>query len=934
MDRENEYELQGFDDTLSGSTASRFALFAREFGLRRSSGSALALSRFSLKNFVILPKNRIYYWWAQFVLLWAAYSSFFTPIEFGFFRGLPRHIWFLDFLVQVVFLADIIVNFFVAYKDAITYKMVVQHRNIALRYARTDLVLDILGCLPWDSFYKMSGRKEVIRFGMWVRLYRVRKADTFFQKLEKDIRINYFAARILKLLAVELYCTHTAACIFYYLATTLSASSEGYTWIGSLSLGRYTYHNFREIGLGKRYITALYWAIVTMATVGYGDVHAVNTREMIFVMIYVSFDMILGAYLIGNMTALIVKGSNTEKYRDKMTMVIKYSNRHNLAKHIRAQMKNHIRLQFESKFTEESITNNFPVAIRAKISQALYHDILEQVYLFKNCSYDFMNETVTRLHEEYFLPGEVIVEQGTPSDQLYIVSYGILEEVLISEDGMEEIISKLEPQSVFGEITVLCNIPQPYTVRVCELCKVLRLDKQSFTNVMQMCFLDARQVTMNLVEKKTSDVHLQKLATDVASTLTKQDAELALRVNAAAFHGDFRQLEHLVKAGADLERTDYDGKTALHLAASKGHQDIILYLIREGCNVNRTDNYGNSPLLEAVTGGHDGTISILVEKGASLQLKDSAMALCNAVINGDIELLRRLLRLGVNPNSTDHNLRTPLHIAAADGSFIIVKLLLDAGANIFAKDRWGHTPYTEGQGSGSSAVMNLFNEALQNTRMLLPSQAESFAVNSNILDKRIPLQGQSDLFPIAYVHTENSSPKDTGLEASGHSFHPENLQAEQCISQRDVSTLFDNAERSLIPSHLSQYNMNLESSNSLYRHFPIDKQEDAFKEHEKTKGSSSKNNLTDDTPGYSHLRRRCTIFPYHPWTPAERRKHGVVIWVPETLRELLDMASEIFGEILIHIMNEDAGVVTSIDLIDHDDKLYIINDELIEQARG
>lgn len=74
--------------------------------------------------------------------------------------------------------------------------------------------------------------------------------------------------RIVKLLAVELYCTHTAACIFYYLATTLPPSQEGYTWIGSLKLGDYSYSQFREIDIWKRYITSLYFAIVTMATVG------------------------------------------------------------------------------------------------------------------------------------------------------------------------------------------------------------------------------------------------------------------------------------------------------------------------------------------------------------------------------------------------------------------------------------------------------------------------------------------------------------------------------------------------------------------------------------------------------------------------------------------------------------------------------------------
>lgn len=103
---------------------------------------------------------------------------------------------------------------------------------------------------------------------MWIRLYRVRKVTDFFHKLEKDIRVNYITTRIVKLIVVELYCTHTAACIFYFLATTLPDSQEGYTWIGSLKLGDYSYSHFREIDLWKRYTTSLYFAIVTMATVG------------------------------------------------------------------------------------------------------------------------------------------------------------------------------------------------------------------------------------------------------------------------------------------------------------------------------------------------------------------------------------------------------------------------------------------------------------------------------------------------------------------------------------------------------------------------------------------------------------------------------------------------------------------------------------------
>ena len=100
---------------------------------------------------------------------------------------------------------------------------------------------------------------------------------------------------------------------------------------------------------------------------GYGDIHAVNTREMVFVMIFVSFDMVLGAYLIGNMTALIVKGSNTEKFRDKMTALIKYMNRNRLERNIRSQLKNHLRLQYECQFVEDGVVQDLPFSIRAKV---------------------------------------------------------------------------------------------------------------------------------------------------------------------------------------------------------------------------------------------------------------------------------------------------------------------------------------------------------------------------------------------------------------------------------------------------------------------------------------------------------------------------------------------------------------------------------------
>jgi len=49
-----------------------------------------------------------------------------------------------------------------------------------------------------------------------------------------------------------------------------------------------------------------------------------------------------------------------------------------------------------------------------------------------------------------------------------------------------------------------------------------------------------------------------------------------------------------------LNSYDYDGRTALHLAASEGHIDVVQYLIAHGANINLTDARGNKPLDDAI----------------------------------------------------------------------------------------------------------------------------------------------------------------------------------------------------------------------------------------------------------------------------------------------------------------------------------------------
>ncbi|KAK4488949.1 hypothetical protein RD792_004740 [Penstemon davidsonii] len=702
---DNEFKVEDLQDTFSTKSSSWRNMYpfnslrnyySRQDSIGNSSNSRggtgrdLTADGDHSRKYIIHPENWWYVAWTNFIVIWAVYSSFFTPLEFAFFRGLPENLFLLDIAGQIVFFVDIILCFFVAYRDPHSYCLVYDLNRIAFRYLKSRFLVDFLGCFPWDFIYKASGRKELVRYMLWIRLSRALRVTEFFEKLEKDIRINYLFTRIIKLFVVELYCTHTAACIFYYLATTLPPSKEGYTWIGSLQLGDYSYTNFRNIDLWTRYITALYFAVVTMATVGYGDIHAVNTREMIFVMMYVSLDMILGAYLLGNMTALIVKGSKTEKFRDKMAELIKYMNRNKLGKNIYKEIKGHVRLQYESSHTDAAALQDLPLATRAK---------------------------AIKVHEEFFLPGEVIVEEGGISDQLYFLCDGKLDEIANSEDTqLEGSLPRIPIYSSIGDISVLCGIPEPRMVQASELSRLLRIDKQSLIDVTDIYFSDGRIIINNLLEGKESNLRDKILKSDITLLIEKHETELTTRLNCAANDGDLHRLRHLVEAGADPNKIDYNGQSPLHLAASKGYEDITQFLIQKRVEINLTDNFGKSPLFEAIKNGHDSIASLLVKAGASLSIDNPGSCLCETVARKDLNFLKRLLANGINPNSKNYDLRTPLHLAASEGLYRESVILLDSGASVFATDRWGRTPLDEARIGGNQDLLKLL-ETTEITQM-------------------------------------------------------------------------------------------------------------------------------------------------------------------------------------------------------------------------
>ena len=227
----------------------------------------------------------------------------------------------------------------------------------------------------------------------------------------------------------------------------------------------------------------------------------------------------------------------------------------------------------------------------------------------------------------------------------------------------------------------------------------------------------------------------------------------------AAMQGGADTVRLLLEAGADPAATDRQGKKAfdwasplspevaelllsltpvgpddlfraLVSAAASGQRAMVSKLLAQGAEVQPKTEGGSSALASAVGSRDPEIVTLLLRHpGTRVDYRCHRLlvtALMSAIRLGKLEVARRLLDAGADPQVRDAEQRTACHAAAAAGRRDILEMLAAAGAVLAVADRVGRLPLHAAAG-------------LPGAR--LPNQRHSIEVIDFLLARGLPVDG-------------------------------------------------------------------------------------------------------------------------------------------------------------------------------------------------
>ena len=517
------------------------------------------------------------------------YTAIIVPIRLAF--DMTPEVWSTEFWVDVVidsfFLFDMFLNFFAYHRNEHTGTLVTDRAVIRRDYLTGFFWIDVVACNPADYILMAVGQAHageearnmrllrMMRISRMIRLARILRLlrasrlasvhDFIHNKIVSMPAMNLLWKMIM-LWGLILSVSHLLGCLWLHWGIVHAGVPPHGSWIDhrnwylndtgceatlSMDIGagedQYDvlgepdedgmFHVYEECLDTERitkfhmYIESLYFSVVTMTSVGYGDITPRSSREKVYTVIM----MITGGFVWAIVIAIFsdtLAGitEHDRQYENKLRRVHSLLGFLGAKKQLKQNVTKFYQYRFKKRrFFDDRMFNELPPRLRREMVALRYSEALFKVPLFRTCNDETLIQICNCMQSFSAWEGEIIVEEGDTDRDLFILEKGRCEAFVGTATEPVEFLSE---GSFFGEMSFFgLRVKRSATIVAGNYSELSWLSYADFTAVLEgdvslrRRMHDFALLRMAVYEMETHKTAMKKLDAEVDNITCVDEAQ-------------------------------------------------------------------------------------------------------------------------------------------------------------------------------------------------------------------------------------------------------------------------------------------------------------------------------------------------------------------------------------------------------------------------
>eukprot|EP00397_Hematodinium_sp_SG-2012_P008284 GEMP01008340.1.p1 GENE.GEMP01008340.1~~GEMP01008340.1.p1 ORF type:complete len:783 (+),score=118.34 GEMP01008340.1:464-2812(+) len=371
----------------------------------------------------------------------------------------------MDSLVDIVFIIDLILNFFMPFIDD-AGETVTRPEDIWIRYIRGWFWLDATACIPAFVFAAIIGSAEgankstrlfrvhqigrIMRLSRMIRLAMLLKAVRLMKFMSYNPFYRAFVAlfgksriaTVAKFMIALLLLVHLLGCGWYLVAYIENNMED--TWLYRRSSRNLLYPDVPPV---DHWLASLYFVLTVFTSVGFGDIFPVTRAETVYVVILQLIGAVVQSMIVSEMINVLTWVDETKMQLNKRNfMVASFAQQAGLSKRQTCYLQKSLdrsisheitgRTSFDRRWIQDLLLESVPRELQLEMVEWLFEGSLRRNEFFRTSARRTCDPKIyllagVHMTARQYSKDHIVYLWGSHAQFLFLVTSGIFAHVAI-----------------------------------------------------------------------------------------------------------------------------------------------------------------------------------------------------------------------------------------------------------------------------------------------------------------------------------------------------------------------------------------------------------------------------------------------------------------------------------------------------------------------